>query len=41
MGRVADHRLVSPGRKLDLNPPEWDRLVGAIAGRFGGRAFPG
>jgi len=33
--RIADHRQVSPGRKRDLNPAEWDRLAGAIAARFG------
>ena len=33
--RVADHRTVAPGRKLDLNPAEWGRLLGAIAAHFG------
>jgi AmpD protein len=32
--RITDHRQVSPGRKNDLNPPEWERLRRAIAGRF-------
>jgi AmpD protein len=36
-GRMTDHRQVSPGRKLDLNPPEWDRLIAAIGARFAGR----
>ena len=40
-GRVADHRQVAPGRKRDLNPAEWDRLIGAIAAHFGGAAPPG
>jgi AmpD protein len=35
-GRVADHRQVSPGRKRDLDPAQWDRLAAAIAGHFGG-----
>jgi len=34
-GRVTDHRQVSPGRKRDLNPAEWDRLHSAILARFG------
>jgi len=34
-GRVADHRQVSPGRKRDLNPAQWDRLYAAIVSRFG------
>jgi len=33
--RMTDHRQVAPGRKRDLNPPEWDRLRAAIAARFG------
>ncbi len=28
---MTDHRQVSPGRKRDLHPPEWERLRGAIA----------
>lgn len=41
-GRMTDHRQASPGRKPDLNPPEWERLASAIAGRFGAPppAFP-
>ncbi len=35
-GRMTDHRQVSPGRKRDLNPREWDRLAAAIAARFAG-----
>ncbi len=44
VGRVTDHRQASPGRKNDLNPAEWDRLLAAIRGHFDGhglrRAFP-
>jgi AmpD protein len=36
--RMTDHRQVSPGRKRDLNPSEWDRLAAAISGHFGRRA---
>jgi len=32
---MTDHRQVAPGRKDDLNPPEWERLRAAIAARFG------
>ncbi len=32
---MTDHRQVSPGRKLDLNPIEWVRLREAIVARFG------
>jgi AmpD protein len=35
MDRVTDHRQVSPGRKQDLNPEEWDSLAAAISARFG------
>src|ERR1022692_4376589 len=35
IGRIADHRQVSPGRKRDLNPAEWDGLIGSIAAHFG------
>jgi AmpD protein len=35
MDRIADHRQVSPGRKADLNPMEWDRLAAAVRGKFG------
>jgi AmpD protein len=31
---MTDHRQVSPGRKNDLNPVEWDRLLAAIVERF-------
>lgn len=34
--RMTDHRQVSPGRKNDLNPIEWERLRSAIAQRFTG-----
>jgi AmpD protein len=37
LASMTDHRQVSPGRKADLNPREWDRLRRAIAARFGGR----
>lgn len=40
LGRVTDHRQASPGRKRDLNPAEWDRLLSAVAARFGGPAAP-
>lgn len=36
--RIADHRQVSPGRKRDLNPAEWDRLFAAVSAKFGGGA---
>jgi AmpD protein len=32
--RMTDHRQIAPGRKIDLNPAEWDRLRIAIAARF-------
>lgn len=35
LDRVTDHRQISPGRKNDLNPAEWQRLVAAIQRRFG------
>jgi AmpD protein len=35
LDHIADHRQVSPGRKDDLNPAEWDRFYAAVAGRFG------
>ena len=35
LGRMTDHRQVSPGRKRDLCPPEWARLAAAIAAHFG------
>jgi N-acetyl-anhydromuramoyl-L-alanine amidase len=34
MDRITDHRQVSPGRKNDLNPEEWDSLAAAIAAHF-------
>jgi AmpD protein len=37
LDRITDHRQASPGRKDDLNPHEWDRLVAAIRARFGPR----
>jgi AmpD protein len=33
--RIVDHRQVSPGRKDDLNPVEWERFRAAVAQRFG------
>ena len=43
-GRITDHRQVSPGRKRDLNPAQWDRLAAAVSERFGrcspSRPFP-
>jgi AmpD protein len=33
--RMTDHRQVSPGRKDDLNPVEWERLLAALRARFG------
>lgn len=38
--RVTDHRQVSPGRKRDLNPREWARLLAAVASHFGGHSRP-
>jgi len=40
---VTDHRQVAPGRKQDLNPVEWERVLAAVRGRFGpaGGTFPG
>lgn len=32
--RLVDHRQVSPGRKDDLNPTEWERFRTAVAARF-------
>ena len=34
-GVMTDHRQVSPGRKDDLNPAEWARLLDAITEKFG------
>jgi AmpD protein len=39
--RMTDHRQVSPGRKDDLNPAEWERLLAAIRGEFGPGSAPG
>ena len=38
--RVTDHRQASPGRKHDLNPPEWERLAGALSAHFGNTHAP-
>lgn len=32
---MTDHRQISPGRKDDLNPVEWTRLIHRIRNRFG------
>ena len=32
---MTDHRQVAPGRKDDLNPVEWTRLVSALKANFG------
>jgi len=32
---MTDHRQIAPGRKDDLAPAEWDRLLARIASRFG------
>jgi len=34
MDWITDHRQVSPGRKDDINPVEWERLRRAIQSRF-------
>ena len=31
---MTDHRQIAPGRKNDLAPAEWNRLIAAIAERF-------
>lgn len=31
---MTDHRQIAPGRKDDLSPPEWTRLITAITARF-------
>jgi AmpD protein len=36
LDRLTDHRQVAPGRKQDLNPAEWGRLIGAVSAHFGG-----
>ena len=33
--RMTDHRQIAPGRKTDLAPAEWTRLLAAITERFG------
>jgi len=38
--RITDHRQVAPGRKRDLNPAQWDRLIGAVAAHFAQGARP-
>jgi N-acetyl-anhydromuramoyl-L-alanine amidase len=38
LGRMTDHRQASPGRKDDLNPAEWERLIAAVASHFGALA---
>ncbi len=35
--RMTDHRQIAPGRKDDLAPAEWARLLVAIGERFGCR----
>lgn len=32
--RVTDHRQVAPGRKRDLDPAQWERLLASVAARF-------
>jgi AmpD protein len=34
--RMTDHRQIAPGRKDDLAPTEWARLIVAITKKFGG-----
>ena len=34
LGWLTDHRQVAPGRKHDLNPAEWARVVAAVRGQF-------
>jgi len=36
LDQMTDHRSVAPGRKLDLNPAEWNRLQTALATHFQG-----
>lgn len=31
---MTDHRQIAPGRKNDINPAEWTRLISAIQGKF-------
>ncbi|QYM77897.1 N-acetylmuramoyl-L-alanine amidase [Horticoccus luteus] len=35
LDRLTDHRQISPGRKDDLNPVEWQRFLAAATRRFG------
>jgi AmpD protein len=37
---LTDHRQVAPGRKSDLNPVEWARVVAAVRRRFPPPARP-
>ena len=32
---ITDHRQISPGRKADLNPAEWARLLAKVTTKFG------
>ena len=34
LAMMTDHRQVAPGRKNDLNPVEWNRLLPALKGAF-------
>ncbi len=38
LDRIVDHRQVSPGRKDDLNPGEWERFRTVVAQQFGSDA---
>ena len=38
--RMTDHRQIAPGRKDDLAPTEWCRLLAAIVARFGHAPAP-
>ncbi len=38
LDRLSDHRQVAPGRKQDLNPSQWDRLIRTLADHFGAPA---
>jgi N-acetyl-anhydromuramoyl-L-alanine amidase len=37
MNTMTDHRQISPGRKDDLNPSEWQRLHDILEKRFADR----
>lgn len=41
LSRMTDHRQVSPGRKDDLAPAQWEALRAAIGARFGPKPTPG